>query len=297
VTAAFPPEERVVPTVRSLDDLRRVTSVRVDHTEDVRWHEGTVWAGTEGGRLLRIDLDTGLPEVRAETGGFFLGIAPAGDGDWFACEIREHRLLRIHPDGTSEPEIALVGGRRMWFPNYPLVDHHGNLWLTVSGEYFDRDDGYVLRMPPGGEPEVVITDSPRWTNGLALSPDGGMLYVVESSAPSVAAYDISGGGIGPRREVVRFPEGHFPDGAGCDAEGNLFVACWRPDRVYRISPAGSVDVYLDDPTALRLQGPTNVCFGGPDGRRMFVGMNAGRAVVAIDLEAPGAGSDGDPASG
>jgi gluconolactonase len=288
MTATFPEEGRVVPTVRRLDELERITKVRVDHTEDVRWHDGTVWAGTEGGQLLRLDLETGLPEIVAETGGFFLGIAPAGEGDWYACEILEHRLLRIHPDGTFEPAIELVEGRRMWFPNYPLIDPEGNLWLSVSGEFFDRDEGYVLRMPPGGEPEIVIADSAKWTNGLALSPDARTLYVIESMGPSVAAYDISGGAIGPRREFVRFPDGHFPDGGACDRDGNLYVACWRPDRIYRIDPDGRPEVYLDDPTALFLQGPTNVCFGGPDGRRMFIGMNGGRAIGAIDVEVPGA---------
>jgi gluconolactonase len=293
VTATFPLEDRVVPTVRSLEDMTRVTTVRVDHTEDVRWHDDTVWAGTEGGSLLRIDLATGFPEVVAETGGFFLGVTPSGDGDWFACDILDHRLLRIHPDGTWEPEIELVDGHRMWFPNYPLIDPDGALWLSVSGEYFDRDEGYVLHVPPGGRPEVAITDSPKWTNGLALSPDGDTLFVVESTGPSVAAYARTSAALGPREEVIRFPEGHFPDGAGCDRDGNLYVACWRPDRIYRIRPNGTSEVYLDDPTALHLQGPTNVCFGGGGGRRMFIGMNAGRAIVAIDVEMPGQGLD-DP---
>lgn len=81
MTATFPDEGRVVTTLPALDELERVTEVRIDHTEDVRWHDGTVWAGTEGGRLLRLDLESGRPEVVAETGGFFLGIVPAGDGD------------------------------------------------------------------------------------------------------------------------------------------------------------------------------------------------------------------------
>lgn len=101
--------------------------------------------------------------------------------------------------------------------------------------------------------------------------------------PSVAAYEVAGATIGPRRVVVRFPDGHFLDGGACDRDGNLYVACWRPDRIYRIGPDGLAEVYLDDPMALFLQGPTNVCFGGPDGGRMFIAMFGGRGIAAIDV--------------
>jgi sugar lactone lactonase YvrE len=51
------------------------------------------------------------------------------------------------------------------------------------------------------------------------------------------------------------------------------------DRVYRLHPGGTVDVYLDDPTAEYMNSPTNVCFGGRDGRRLYVAGLCGWSIA------------------
>jgi gluconolactonase len=196
-------------------------------------------------------------------------------------------VLRIDPDGAVETVFDSVAGRPLAHPNFPLFGADGTLWLTASGRWFDTDDGVVIRMPPGGTPEVVIDDAPRWTNGLALSPDERTLFVLESTRPSLLAYEIGPHGVGRGRLVTAMPADHFPDGLAVDAEGTLYVACWRPDRVYRIRPGAEPEVFLDDPTALELQGPTNLCFGGKELDRLYIAQFGGRALREISVEVPG----------
>ena len=78
---------------------------------------------------------------------------------------------------------------------------------------------------------------------------------------------------------------------GCDlafdSEGALYIGCCRPDRVYRLSPSGTLDVYLDDFTGEFMTTPTNLAFGGPDLRTLYLAALAGWFVNAIETEVAG----------
>ena len=93
---------------------------------------------------------------------------------------------------------------------------------------------------------MVATAPCHFPNGLALSPDGAWLYVAESTLPGVTRLRTTGRGLGAPEEVVRLP-GTVPDGLAFDAEGALYVSCYRPDRIYRLRPGGAIDVLADDP--------------------------------------------------
>jgi gluconolactonase len=47
-----------------------------------------------------------------------------------------------------------------------------------------------------------------------------------------------------------------------DVDGNLYVACYRPDRIYRVDRDGRAEVLADDPEGTQLSAPTNVVFAG-----------------------------------
>ena len=109
---------------------------------------------------------------------------------------------------------------------------------------------------------MVATAPCHFPNGLALSPDGAWLYVAESTLPGVTRLRTGGdGALGAPEEVVRLP-GTVPDGLAFDAEGALYVSCYRPDRIYRVRPGGAIDVLADDPAGTALAAPTNVAFLG-----------------------------------
>lgn len=252
----------------------------LDHPEGVAWHDGCLWCGTEHGELLRIDPADGSHEVVARTGGFLLGLAFDGAGVCFACDVGTARVLRIEPDGSYEPLVDAVAGRRLRSPNFPALSPDGTLWVSDSGSAWGNDDGFLFRVRPGADPEIVDDACRRFPNGIAFAPGGERLYVVESRLPGVSTYDVRDGRVGERVELLRL-EGTVPDGLAFAADGALYIGCWRPDRVYRLSPGGALEIYLDDYTGEYLTTPTNLAFGGPDGRTLFLASLSGWSIRAL----------------
>jgi gluconolactonase len=259
----------------------------IDHPEAVAWWDGAVWCGTEAGDLIRIDPATGETRVVARTGGFLLGLAFDGDGYCYACDMGLGRVVRIGLNGAVEVLADSVAGRRLSSPNYLVFRSDGTLYVTESGSGWEADDGYLFRIRPGHEPEVVSQECRAFPNGLALSADQRTLYVVESRQPGVVTYELDGDAVGPRREFLHLPR-TVPDGLALDSSGALYVSCWRPDRVYRVA-AGSdaAEIYLDDWTAEYLNSPTNLCFGGPDLSTIYLAGLGGYAISQISAEVPG----------
>lgn len=85
--------------------------------------------------------------------------------------------------------------------------------------------------------------------------------------------------------------GRASDGLAVDADGTLYFGCRRPDRVDRWR--------LSDPPVARgqrLSTVTNLCFGGPGPRTLFLTGLGGWAVHELDMERPGAGLALPPSS-
>lgn len=267
--------------VRDAERELQVLAGGIDHAECVAWFDGAVWCGTEAGKLLRIDGHGTVEEV-ADTGGFLTGIAFDGNGNCYGCDIGLAQVVRIAPDGTVEPFVEAVEGQRLSIPNYPAFSADGTLWVTDSGTQWASDDGYLFRVPRGGEPERVDDACHRFPNGLAWAPGEQALYLVESRLPGVVRY----GRGGDREEWLRL-EGTVPDGLAVDADGTVYVSCWRPDRVYRVQPGEEPEVYLDDWTAEYLNSPTNACFAGEQLGQLCLASLCGWLITTIEVEVPG----------
>ena len=62
----------------------------------------------------------------------------------------------------------------------------------------------------------------------------------------------------------------------------MFVGCYRPDAIYRVSPDGSFDVFAEDQDGVILNQPTNVAFAGKGLDRLVVSSLGGWSLVAAD---------------
>ena len=237
-------------------DLSVLADGLLDHPECVAWCPlaQAVYCGGEGGQIYRVDLDAGeVRQVAEVPGGFVCGIAVDGAGAVLACDIVGGRVWRIEPDGEPQPY-----GERIGYPNYPVLDPSGALWVSDSGTY-DLADGGVVRIAPDGSTERLALRGLRFANGMALRE--GRLYVIESQGPCVVAVDLEAGG--DSEEVVLLP-GTVPDGLAFDAEGGLWISCYQPNRVYRLSPDGTLELVVDDWSGWHVAMPTNLAFAGPE---------------------------------
>jgi sugar lactone lactonase YvrE len=271
--------------LRGVDELR-ITAAGLDHPEAAAWFDGALWCGTEAGDLLRINAKTGVAEAAARTGGFLLGVAFDKAGTCFACDLGRNEVLRIDADGAVEVVAHSVEGRKLQSPNFSVFSPDGTLWVTESGTGWGTDDGYLFRIDPDGRTELAADDCRLFPNGLALSADGGTLYLIESRLPGVVTYTLSGREIGERSVHLMLP-GTVPDGLALDSIGALYISCWRPDRVYRLNPDGELNILLDDPTGEFLTTPTNLCFGGADLRTLYFASLGGWSIRELAVEVPG----------
>ena len=128
-----------------------------------------------------------------------------------------------------------------------------------------------FRVRPGGDTEVFTSEVSAFPNGIALSPDGAFLYAVVSQTCSVARVEIrADGSAGEIETVVELPR-NVPDGVAFDEAGNLYICCYSPDVIYRLSPQGELDILAFDWARVTLAAPTNITFCGSDRKTLVVG--------------------------
>jgi sugar lactone lactonase YvrE len=176
-------------------------------------------------------------------------------------------------------------GNRM---NDAKCDPAGRLWAGTMAFDFAPGAAALYRIAPDLS-FVKVLEGVTISNGLGWSPDGDVMYYVDSGKYSVDAFDYDGanGEIANRRELVRFaPEDGMPDGMAVDAEGHLWIAFFHAAAVRRYTPQGRLDRQIRLPVAL----VTSVTFGGDDLRDLYI-TSAAYGLSAEQLaEQPHAGA-------
>ena len=246
----------------SLKDIT-ILADGLDHPECVAWcPDGHLYAGGEAGQIYRISMNSNITQI-ASTGGFILGLCLDGSGNIYACDLKrqavmlidQHAQVTVYSNGTPE--------RNMVLPNYAVFDLAGNLYVSDSGGWHENN-GCIFQIAPAGETRVVSTQASAFPNGMALSPDGAELYVVLSNLPGVVKLSIASDcALGAPQLVVEL-SGTVPDGLAFDAQGGLYISCYAPDAIYRLSANGELAVVVEDKERTTIASPTNIAFAGSD---------------------------------
>lgn len=218
-------------------------------------------------------------------------------------------LQRFDPaTGAHETLLAAVEGRRLTASNYPVMDRAGNIWCANSThaetwpQALDgRPDGFLFVLRADGS-SAIVADGLKFPNGLALSADERFLFCCQTTGPDVLRFPIRDGGrlgegerYGPALGVLAQPGEPAPDpadlgytdGCGLDAEGNLWVTLPAANKIVAVTPALEVVVVAHDPGGEVLNHPTNVTWGGPDLKDLYVGSI--RADYVLKARSPVAG--------
>jgi gluconolactonase len=239
---------------------------RLRHPEGIAIDaDGDIWCGGETGEIYRISADGSRIETVASTGGFILGLAFDSDQNLYACDMRHSAVFRLDTRTGDLVHFANGGGKEMSIPNFPVIDGTRNC-LYVSDSYDPKEQGPgVWRLDlESGEGGLWYDVAMTFANGMALSPDKDHLYVAESFAGRVIRIPIDENGS--PQEGEPFVEGleRVPDGLAFDAAGNLYISCYEPSRIYRVSPERGIRLFIDDPIAHTLCHPTNCAFRGEE---------------------------------
>lgn len=247
----------------------------LDHAEGIcQTPDGTLYVGGEAGQLYRIE-DDGTPTELLRTDGFMLGLAADAAGRIYAIDVGHRCVWRIDPaTGARERFVDGPAERPFAAPNWGAFGPDGSYYLSDSGRWGDRD-GCIWRVPPGGSAELWSEQSRDVPNGLAVSPDGTRLYVLESFPGALVALDIRPDGSAGPRELLCDLDPAVPDGVALAIDGSMFIACYRPDAIYRWSASTGLETFAEDPRGVVLAAPTNIVLTGPE-RDQLVVPNIGR---------------------
>ena len=261
----------------------------LDHAECVAVHpDGSVWAGGEAGQIYRISEDGKNITIVANTNGFILGIAFSPDALWLAiCDLKNKCIWKLDI-ATSQLSMFAKGGEGISFniPNYISFTRSGKLFVSESGA-FRQITGKIFCFDEQGNGVIWHNGPFNFANGLALDADEKFLYVVCTWLPGVERIAINKDGSAGDREVFCTLPGTCPDGIAFDDEGNLYVGCYAPSRIYKVNKNKEVEIFVDDWEAHTISNPTNLAFGGKNFNELFI-ANLGRWHISkIDMDVKG----------
>lgn len=206
------------------------------------------------------------------------GLRFGQDGALFVADYVGHTIYRVAP-GSSEP-VPFAVEPAMSQPNDLAILADGTLY--ASDPDWVNNTGRVWRIARDGA-VTLAADGLGTANGIDVSPDGRTLYVNESVQRTIWAFTIApDGGLSNRRLVKRFKD-YGLDGMRSDVDGNLYVTRHGKGTVVKLSPRGAVLREI----ALPGSKPSNICFGGADGRTAYVTEVEHGRVLQFRVDRPG----------
>jgi len=244
--------------------------------------QGNLYAvsfGTDGTIGIIDKKDNAQLFVKLPEGSTGNGIRFDRKGFMYVADYSGHNVLKIdpatkavsvyaHSDKMNQPnDIAIAKSGVIYASDPNWKDSTGNIWKVAT-------DGTV----------TLLEANMGTTNGIEVSADEKHLYVNESVQRKVWKYDIDvkTGDVKNKRLLIEFPS-HGLDGMRCDEKGNLYIARYAAGEVTVVSPHGTVVERIK----LKGQKPTNVAFGGADGKTVYVTLQERGAIETFRTERAG----------
>lgn len=252
----------------------------LDHPESVFVDpDGTVYAGGEAGQVYRIGTD-GEQRQLGSTGGNLLGLVVDGDGVVHCCDCAQAAVFSVSPEGEVKLRSRGTAERAMRFPNHPVFDAEGNLYVSDSAGYWEPE-GCIFRIRPDDTTELFHAGPLHYPNGIAIDPTQQWLYIAQSPAWNIVRVSLTEPDS-PVELAFELPDHTIPDGMWFAKDGRLFVGCYRPDQVIACHPDGRVEVVIRDRTAELILAPTNVF---PHDGKLYIANLGGYHISVVEAGA------------
>ncbi len=206
------------------------------------------------------------------------GIVFDKKGYMYVADYVEHKIWKIVI--KSKKMTVFAENPKMNQPNDLAIAPDGNLY--ASDPNWKDGTGQLWRIDRQGKTHL-LAEKMGTTNGIEVNPDGKTLYVNESVQRNVWAFSIKDdGSLGDKKLLKKF-EDHGFDGMRCDAAGNLYITRYGKGTVAVLSPKGEIIREID----VLGKSPSNLCFGGPDGKTVYVTEVTKQRLVLFRVDTPG----------
>lgn len=219
------------------------------------------------GRIFRVD-PQGRFDTFVEYDGEPNGLKIHRDGRLFIAD-RRHGIVTIDP-ATRQVHYLLNRFDLEPFrgPNDLVFSAQGDLYFTDQGlSDLAHPTGRVYRLRADGRLEIVLDRLPG-PNGIALDAAGRVLYVAMTRANSIWRAPLLPDGRTWRvQNFIQLSGGAGPDGIAVDSDGGLTIAHPHLGAVWLFDALGQPRLRVNLCNGLL---PTNVAYGGPDGRRLYI---------------------------
>jgi len=260
----------------------QIIQTGLDHPECVNFgSDGRLYAGGFAGQVYVMAPPNFKLRQLADTRGYLGGVATDADHNVYACDTTHRCIQRVDQKGKvtnycdNAPDGALI------IPNYGSFDSSGNYYFSDSGEYW-KPTGRLIRVSKDKRIESLIGSNWHFANGLAISPKDGSIFMIESTAADILRIPIGRDGTAGKPEIYAQLQGNVLDGLAFAANGNLYCACYYPNRIYVIYPDQNIELLIEDSTGEILNQPTNVAFE-PQETRLFYANLGGAHIGAFDV--------------
>jgi len=253
--------------------------------DDAHYPEGPIWYK---GKLYYVEYDRNAVMTwdgsknavfAAEKGCGQSAVVPTARGEFLTTCYDNGTIGRMSADGKLLPAYTHdKDGNRFTGPNDFAPDGHGGIYFTASGTPPDARDGKVFYIAADGTITLKARDLHN-ANGIAVSKDGKILYVVETNEYGLVKFDIGpDASLSNRRPFVNLDDltHHvvhiYPDGVKIDSRGQIYIG--QSARETQVPLAGVIFVLDADAKLLReltlpsLQVP-NFAFS-PDEKTLYV---------------------------
>jgi gluconolactonase len=250
------------------------TEVKVDKvavgnifTEGPAWsREGyLVFSDIPNNKILQLEPGAPVGIFRSNSNGAN-GNTFDAQGRLYTCESHLRRVTRTDKKGKVEVLAEKWQGKRLNAPNDIVVRKDGQIYFTdpaFGKEEDSRELDFfgVYHISRRGEMEFVARPKGR-PNGIAISPNGNILYVTNSDERNVRAYDLDKNGVASNERILVANIQGIPDGMRVDEKGNLYVAAGKLEAYTpEGKPLGSIPL---------AETPSNCAFGDPDFGSLYV---------------------------
>ena len=253
---------------------------RLNHPEGVCVdpRDGSLWCGGEAGELYHVSPDGQRIDTVACTGGFLLGVILDRRHRLYLCDLHHQAVFVFDDQGRELAKLTCEG---LSLPNYAVLSPDER-FLYVSNTCRAGGPGIFRLDLQSGTGALWMSETCFSANGLALSPAGDALYLVESHLPGVSRVPIlADGSAGPKETFLTLP-GDEPDGLAFHPDGDLFLSIYNPTKIYRWSFARQMlELVIEDESTDLLHHSTNLAFRGP--RELFSANLGGWHLTRIDL--------------
>jgi sugar lactone lactonase YvrE len=239
---------------------------RLSWPEAPRWRDGALWFADCHHFQLKKVISGHEPEVIASVPGRPAGMGFHPDGRLLLASALDKKLWWVGEEGDLV-QAADLSDHARGLLNDMVVDANGRAWVGDTGFNLAAGGrerpGRLLTWAPGQAVECAA-ENVRFPNGIAITPDGATLYLAETFASQVTAFDIQENGRLANRRPHAQLEGR-PDGMCLDDEGALWVALLWNREFHRIGKDGQVIQRIELDTEMAV----SCVLGGEDRKTLF----------------------------